>query len=132
MTNEEIIKALKELQLGCFIGSVPYLALEKAIEAIESKPDYNAKKEEYWWDIIEPNRSLVNDRFGISRFNDIVRCPKGKTIRQGVTYYCSWCGSKMKWNGMPSQSAEEGTYLVPEIMEADNGQSNCSSDRSDA
>lgn len=92
----------------------------------------NESKEEYWWDIIEANRSLVNDRFDISRFNAIVRCPKCKTIRKGMTYYCSWCGSKMKWNGMPSQSAEEGTYLVPEMMEVENGQSDCSSDRSDA
>lgn len=56
MTNEETIKALKELQLGCFIGSVPYLALEKAIEALEMNADVDFDK------VREQFREVENDQ----------------------------------------------------------------------
>lgn len=78
-----------------------YVIMEMAKAYLNgAKPVYNAEREEYWWEIVEPNRSLIE----INRVNSIVRCPKCKTIRLGMTYYCSWCGSKMMWNGMPRPS----------------------------
>ena len=56
-------------------------------------------QEPVYWEVVE---------HGKTRLDTFVRCPKCGTVRQGITYYCSWCGQKMVWNGMPSCGVERG------------------------
>lgn len=103
MTNEEVIKDLKRLRAFQQGRYAP--AIDKAIEALENKPDY---------DII-----FLCDGKACGENHDCMECRHTLDIRHAKNFHLIWPNNPILF--------DKNYYL-----EVENGQSNCSSDRSDA